>query len=376
MTTSRYDGPKTATPEQLDDAIALANRVFRSKGGDMRTDYPLLYHPDRTGQLHIFTSGGKPVSLVGMVVSDVTLCGCSTRVACIGSVCTDPEHRGQGLAGRLVSHAADTARDRGVPVMLISGGRTLYQRRGATDAGIFTQLTAGLNVFPALGADASIAPATEADCEEALRLFEGEPARFRRTLEDYTVLATRVRETFLVRRSGELVAAVSLARPHRGTVRVIELAGSRPSALAAARTVAAEWGAENLNLRGYPWDRALWDACARCGIEPALRTFRGTVKLLDAERLWQDLQPLLAERIGAREAASIEVEAKADELKIHTVVFRRGRDKVALRGPQKLTATLFGHPSRNPLGRFSKPLAQTLRRALPSPLAMYGLNYV
>jgi ribosomal protein S18 acetylase RimI-like enzyme len=55
----------------------------------------------------------------------------------ISAVCTDPAHRGQGLAGRLVTAVAAGIRDRGeTPFMHVSGGNTnairLYQALGFT----------------------------------------------------------------------------------------------------------------------------------------------------------------------------------------------------------------------------------------------------
>jgi len=101
---ANYVGPKTTELHQLKEVMALPKHVFRS---DCEGDLGLLFHPDRLGQLRIFESDGKPVSLVGMILNDTVLLGCSVRVACIGSVCTDEPHRGRGLAGRLVEDAVE-----------------------------------------------------------------------------------------------------------------------------------------------------------------------------------------------------------------------------------------------------------------------------
>lgn len=376
MAGTAYDGPKTATAEQLDDVVALANSVFRREGGDMAAEFPLLFHPQRTEQLHIFTHRGRPVSLVGVTVNDVTMLGCPTRIACLGSVCTAEAHRKRGLAGHLVNAAAAAARDQGASVLLISGGRTLYARRGAVDAGAFLEVSLAPEQIACDAAGLAVERLNEGDCEAALRLFEAEPVRFRRCVEDYAATVHCRCETRLARRGGEPVAVASLAQPKEKQVRLVEFAGSRPAVAAIVAGAARDSDAQRVTVRGYPWDRGLRDVFLGWSVKPELRTFRGTVKLLDPARLWEDFRPLLSERIGAEAAASIEVHAEADALKIHTLTFRRAGEEITLCRAAALTAALLGHPKRRPLGRNSRGLGGVLKRALPVPLPMYGLNYV
>ena len=59
----------------------LATSVFRSKGGDMAIEYPLLFRAGPKSQLHIFMHGGNVVSMVGMTIFDASVRGCTTRLA-------------------------------------------------------------------------------------------------------------------------------------------------------------------------------------------------------------------------------------------------------------------------------------------------------
>ena len=385
--TSEYVGPRGAAPELLEATVALANRNFRSDNGDMGKQFPLLFHPERLDQLRVFTAQDKPVSLVGVTIDDVVLLGCSTRIACVGSVCTDESARGRGLAGRLVDDAAAHATAGGASVMLISGGRTLYTRRGATSGGLFHRYTIATERLRPEGQEVSIVEVSPDRCGQALRIYESEPIRFRRGEQEYTLQIAcnwtldQAGRTYLVQcAAGPLaVVSVSCAGPGRPdeapTLGVWEIAGARRAVVAALPQIAESYQAETVMIDAYATDRALRDACATFGADPELVAHPGIVKLLDAGRLWQDFAPLLRERIGET-ASELQIETEADELKIHTLTFRHGRESLTLRGHRELTAALFGTPDLDPMADYSSPLAESLRRALPLPLPLYGLNFV
>jgi len=387
-TTDEYAGPLTPTGAQLEAVVALANRVFRAAGGDMGEDYPLLFHRDRLDQLRIFTEAGRCVSLVGMTINDVVLLGCPLRIACIGSVCTDESARGRGLASRLMDDAYERAAAAGAPVMLISGGRGLYTRRGASGGGRFAKYVVPVGSIQAAGADLTIGEVGPETAALALRLFDAEPIRFSRTEEEYTALVACRRvgnnpgSTYLVRRAGEPPAVLSV-HPVRTdnsagskTIAVQELAGSRPAALAGLRRIAGNFGAQAVQIYAYMGDRAMRRACAAAGAELEVVAHTGTVKLLDAGRLWKGFGPLLAERIGTEAAAKLRLRAQADELKIHTLSFELSDERFVVHGAEKVVAALFGSPQLDPLAGAPGELGQTLRAALPLPLPMYGLNYI
>ena len=388
MTPDEYQGPLTVTPDLLEATIELANRNFIGfPGGDMGRGFPLLYDKERLERLRILVRAGRPVSLVGLIVEDVAAMGCSTKIGCIGSVCTDEADRGRGLASRLVGEAEDRARSQAAAVMLISGGRGLYQRRGSVRAGLFHQYTLSTPQLPPDDPRLSVDYLPPAGCREALGLFESEPVHFRRTDRDYARLivcgsaADSAARSFLVRHGRHCLAVASLQPfgPIIGedrTIEVCELAGSRQAVLAALRRIAERHQAEAVRIHAYCCDYALQDACCALGGGTEIVPVGGLVKLLDANRLWRDFAPLLAERIGPDAAGGTTIHAEADELKIHTLTFRLGGDALTLRGPRELTAALFGAPDLDPLAGRRGRLADILRNALPLPLPLYGLNFV
>jgi len=387
----QYVGPQALPPERLEAAVALANRVFRQgrgADGDMAREFPTLFCRDRMEQLRTITCGDEPVSLVGMVAGDVVLLGCPLRVVCIGSVCTDEAHRQAGLAGRCLDDAVRCAIDGGASLMLISGGRSLYRRRGAFSCGRFVKYALPADALPPAGEELEIVEVTSETAGEALRLFEAEPIRFRRCEADYATLVLcggvmdRPGGTYLARRDGEAAAVVSVNAP-RGdepnrapTVSVRELAGERRTALGLLSKLADHYAAGSVEIDAYPTDVALKLACAAPAGTAERVGSPYTLKLLDADRLWSAFRPLLAERIGASAAAKLRIAAEADELSIHGLAFESAGERFEAAGAREVTAALFGSTELDPLAGAAGALGRTLRRALPLPLPLYGLNYI
>ncbi|HQK92266.1 MAG TPA: GNAT family N-acetyltransferase [Armatimonadota bacterium] len=376
-----YSGPKHASAEQLCDVVALSSRVFDA---DMGAEFPLLFDAERLDQLLIYDLDGVPVSLVGMTLDDTSLLGCPVRVACIGSVCTDPAHRGAGLAGRLMDAAVTQAVAGGAAIMLISGGRSLYTRRGAFPEGRFPGYDIPGPSLPAVDSSIVLEPVSDETVGSVCRLFESEPIRFRRDPLDYRrrvgcgVMVCSPAATYGVRRAGELVAALSVNLPAKseGALVVREMAGSRAAILAALAHLVRLHPAASVTVETYASDYGMRDVCQLLGVSPRWESFPGTVKVLDVRRLWSDFAPLLAERIGAGNYEAIRVWAEADELRVHRLVFELGNETVEVDGDRSVVATLFGSVHSEPLAGMGGHLAGLLRQALPLPLPRYGLNFV
>jgi hypothetical protein len=273
--------------------------------------------------------------------------------------------------------------------MLISGGRSLYTRRGAYSIGTFARYTFAADVISA-GGGLSVEPVAAENAplaKEALRLFECEAIRYRRDIGDYRTqlasrnLVNRPGETFLVRRGGQATAVLSVNLPgctpkQKDEMIVQEFAGSRPDVLAAARSLAGRSPAASVQVEAYVEDLTLVSLAAEAGAKRELHAFPGTVKILDVAALWEDYWPLLAERLTPAVASSIEVSFQADDLAVQSVEFRRGGECVKIDGAKESLCAFFDPSEASPLAAAQGELGGLLRQALPLPLPMYGLNYV
>lgn len=381
-----YTGPVVLHPERLEQIGALADSVFRGgRPGVMAATYPLLFDRGRMDQLRVFTFQGKPVSLAGVLIRDLVLGGCEVRAAMLGSVCTDAAHRGKGLADHLLSDTIDHARRQGATVMIISGGRGLYIRRGARTTGHLLEV-----ILPADAIDPPERLVYEevgaANASIAQRLIETEPVRYRwwpqafRAVIESGHAADQPAQTFLVRAGarGDAVALITAQIPRTDAadapLAVVEFAGSRTAVLAAATTLARRHQRKTLRLVAQPGDPHMADLIATHNATTRSISLDATVKILDFKGLWRSILPLIRERIG-NIADQIEIEEQWTEGNLTELRMSLNDDTFVIRDPQAIVDLLFG---KEPLAAWDDApatLAEVLKPAFPLPLPAYGLSY-
>lgn len=367
-------------PQEIPELVFLANRVFRPSGeGNMEREYPLLITSENAENLRVARTTGEEksqiVSHVGICLRDVSLLGVRIRVASIGAVCTDPDHRGAGLASRLMTDAREHAIARGASLMLISGGRGLYRRLGYIPAGSFPQ-----HRFPAAAAATTsritAALLQPADLSAVIALQQCEPVRFRRPLEDWRkllyagTLMNQPSDLWVVRSEGKIVAYVGVQRPRQSEqwVRALEIGGARGRIAEVASGIAAHYQAPGLEITGPAGD-LISGASDSLGLETSRASFAGTVGIIDPTTFLRSIRPLLTERADT----SLELEPHHDG-----AILRAGGDEVELTTMAQLTALVFGSeleyqaalPDAAPV-KFAQ-----LSGVLPIPLPWYGYNYV
>ena len=250
-------------PQDLPRVTAAANAVFRAppRVGDMGREYPLLFDARHADRLWIAEEapGGALLAHAGYALFDAVVPGRRLRVACFGSVFTDPAHRGRGLATLLLERGAEAARAAGAALALISGSRGLYQRLG------FDPLPpVGFHLCPAAAGPVEARPATAADAGDIAALIalqEREPSRFVRAADDWArlldagVVFYNPGAVWLFGREGRPVAYAAVE--DRASLRAPEVGGDRAALAAALPALAAHLGASAISVIDLPHDRAL-----------------------------------------------------------------------------------------------------------------------
>lgn len=373
------DGPCNARGEDIPSLVTLANQVFRPapRPGDMGREFPVLLSPRNADNLLIFREAGKVVSHVGVLRQTIHTRGVDLPVACIGAVCTDPEHRKTGLAGQLMDMAIRRSIEAGDILMPISGKRTLYVSRGATSLG--PQVRFRVPISPSLpgGSDFAICPYESAGWARLAALQAREPIRYNWTDREPLILKA-IRQfggvcLLASRTGGELAAALLFCVNHPmyggqdGFGRVVQFLGD-------ARAIPAllAYAASRLELKGMDWtvlstaSPSVAQLLADLGGVGKTQITNWTVVILNLVKLVEKIAPAAAQ-------AGVELSAKRSVL----TVAAEGKS-VALAARDLQVELLFRGP-----GTWSAPLAempQELRIAcggvLPVPLPDYGINYV
>lgn len=99
-------GPCGAATHQVPAVAALADEVFAVRPGWLAGMYPTLFHAANAHRLRTFWDGPLPVSPVAVWRGEMETFRRRLQVARVGSVCTLPAYRGQGVAGTLRGDAA------------------------------------------------------------------------------------------------------------------------------------------------------------------------------------------------------------------------------------------------------------------------------
>jgi len=366
-------------PEELPALLELVDRIFRSRRpGQMGREYPLLFSEANLEQLRIIRADGKPVAHVGICLRDATILGCRIRVAGIGSVGTDPDYRGRGMASALMEDARRHSILHGASLMLISGTRGLYHRLGYVQVGRF------LSVIAPAGAGGGVLPRRfgPADLATVIALHQREPIRYLRPRDDWCAmlacenLMNQPADLWLVEEQGTTVAYVATQRPSESAVdrpiRAYEFAGDRRAVVEALPALARHYGAAEIELVCQPEEGAIVAEARRRLWRTGWRPFPGTLGVIDAPTFLAAIRPYLEEQLG-RDLAGLEIEPLPEG-----AIFRRAGAEYRLETRGALTALLFGGETdeARAIAPAPEPVAEALNRAFPMPLLWYGYNYV
>jgi GNAT superfamily N-acetyltransferase len=371
--------------EELGSLVALANRVFMPGGqGEMGAMFPLLFCQENLESLRIVGGPDGPVAHVGFCVRDAVLLGARLRVALIGAVCTDPAHRGAGMASALMADVRHHARKVGASLMLISGGRGLYHRLGYVNVGRFSRYQLGAADLRGVGSPGiSITECPQGDLPALAALQQQEPVRFLRSASDWQKLiraghlACAPSDLLQIRQDGHLVAYAGVQRPRAGDARgagmahIREIAGSRSALVDALPLLLERYGGPAVDLLTLSSDTELAAQARRHGWTAKTEAFSGTLGVIDPLVLLAALWPVLTERSPA--AAGLRI--RGDE---NGATFELGTEQYHVPSPGPLAALLFAGETEE--ARAIPPragaLGEVLNALFPLPLFYYGYDFV
>jgi len=322
----------------------------------------------------VIARDGRLVSHIRIVYNTVSLYGCRLKIASIGGVCTHPDYRGQGTATILLDHCITESAGAGASLMLISGGRGLYRRAHAVDAGPTLEARLTPTSIEPTSPPLTARRGTPEDWFACASLYQSEPVRFVRRADFFRhAFEHSHRETWVIDSNGSPAAYVVLSR-HWGTSPenrrriAAEYAGSRAALADALPALFEAGGYEQIEFAVPTHDRELAGIFARLGLGLRPGTLEDhTIRVLDVHRLMRRLGPYVAARLPRLQARRLSFVQEEDGC-----IFRLGDEKVGL-SLAKSAALVLGGPKAP---KVPGELGRVLASLFPVPFPMPGMNYV
>ena len=335
------EGPRALKREELESAVELADRVLANGEKRMQKVYPLLLSEDNAENLRVFVDKGKVVSLVGMLPRELNIYGHKVYVGLIGSVGTYPEYRGKGLATKLLNDTEARAMKNGISLFYISGGRNLYKRFGAVNAGVFYTAT-----ISEKKENPEVRKATVGDVAKICEIHSRKPVKFMRYFDDFLKVfqtghaVDKKAEYFIFKDS----YAIFVERD--GQPRVVEYGGDEREVLEIIKHVLSKSDHYEalIHFPGFSAFRVIMP-------EKKRRGFFGTVKILSNEMFFDQIKGYFLERLPKR---------RAEKLK----------EQLSCMDTPSLTKFLFGSIEGDP------EIPADLEGVLPIPIPDYGADFI
>lgn len=350
------NSPNTADISDFKSVLELINQVFRISRGfepTMQAEFPILLNEKNIENITVIKENEKLVSAASYLPWDISIEGVKIKAASIGAVCTAEAYRGLGYSSRTLDFAEQKMKACGIDLLLVSGTRALYKRRGLVEVKSFYEYRfepENLNL------DFSLMDYENAYLSEILRLYAQNSTRYFRTREEFETLLYSATipwgifsyKVYLIKSKENIVGYIAIKISDGETAEVMELFGAQDIVKSALSQLAYKLGLKYINYAVHFKDRKNILA----GIKASEINNRGTIKLLNFKGFMEKLRPYFSQYISEEllnelefreleEGYCIALEHESLLIKdigeVTKLVFEGNTDKLELSGREKLS---------------------------------------
>jgi hypothetical protein len=377
------EGPRGCRKEELDEVIGLINKTFRTANGykpTMGEEFQLMLGEGNLENIRIILEDGVPAANVNFYKSTILIEGVPVKAASIGAVCTNTNSRGKGYSSIILDDCERLMKEDSTRLMLVSGTRSLYTRRGCTAVGkcylfIIEPSEASRDNLQLQEYDDSL-------LEIMAKLYNKECTRYYRTHKEFKYLlkgatipwAGFTYKTYVVKYAEDYCAYVVLRLVHDKegiSASVVEAAGDREIVYKALQE------AIRLNsLKHIKYFCTFNDDSTRV-LKKEKQYFSewnllGTVKILDFQGLMKDLMTYFAQYLDKGTIENIRFYEKGDKY-----IFSLKGETLEIDNIQDLTKLIFGSKEDTVREFADRPLInEFITRVFPLPFVWTAnLNY-
>ena len=380
------EGPRAAKLDELSKIIRLVNSVFMSRRGlppVMGDLFPQLFNKHNLENLRVIVQDGNPISHVGIWEGKILIYGCLFKIGMIGSVCTHPEHRGKGYASALVEDAFSKMKKDHVDFVLISGFRNLYRRAGCVEAGRVYTYKIKHGTLDLNRENIRIEGYKEGQVKDLVEVYQREPIRYLRSLEEFRLLAERGFQCSdiklkinIAKGGGKPLAYIATKFIYdENEPSIAEYAGSRDIVLCLIENLFKDLNIETLKLTVPHHDSSMLHLLESQKLEKPRSEATASMAIINPQSFLEKIKPYLEERMGKKESHKFVSDLMYGQINLYL----DGKE-VGFQDPQALTLLFFGAPEKlkdpsQPKVKIN-PYRESLLNVLPLPTPMYELNYI
>ncbi len=384
------EGPRGLRIEEMQSMKRLADICFW-KG--LVDKYPQLFNEDNLENLRVIVEDGEVISHVGMTEQYLSVYGCLLQVACIGAVCTHPDYRRRGLATRLFNDACEKAYRDGVDFMMVSGAGRLYIKAGCRIiVGSDYEVNIKLGEAEEFSShDVKIKKIEEEkDLHIMASIYQREPVRFLRRLEDYKrafkckhvlnrqsdfllLMKGNVPRAYIIlpdmERSCEVIPGLRKKNP---PVRICEYAGERSTIMESLNRIMQNYSLDELTIRIPKYDDVMIAHMKEKELNLEEVDSFGTLRIINFTQLMERMRLYFEEIIGYSEAEKLRFKEENG-----SYIIGYESESVVIQDVAEATKLIFGSKD-TPIDQFIEKgkLYDILKKILPIPVPWYGMNFV
>lgn len=349
------EGPRAARICELQMVIDLINLIFRINNNmapTMEEEFPLLLCKDNIDNIRVIVDNGKPVSDINYYKTNIHIEGSIIKAASIGAVCTHPDCRGRNLATSILDDVEERLKDDGIDIMLVSGDRGLYLRRGCTIVGGFVRST--LNNFENNFFKGKLVEYDKKYLPVMARIYSQESTRFHRSLYEFenilrgsTVSWSKYTyKIYLISNNGRMTGYI-IVQCRDGKTRtgsLIEYAGDRKDICSALMSASKTLDLSEMAVYASKYD-PINAMLEEMGAKVENFHQQGTVKIINYTSFMDRLRPYFAQYLPHDIDEALRFSEDRDTYKINVL-----GEEIAIEGQNALNYIIFGETEEGKIG--------------------------
>ncbi len=279
-------------------ALKLFGPVLRPQNpSQLAQEFPLVFSPGSKGEVRVLFEGEQALSGAAFLVREAILHPeGKLSIGAIGSVSTDPNYRGRGLASEVLLQCEKDLADAGCSLALLwAPSPKLYQNNGYIEIGMEIDFfVSAESIVHQPNLPGVVLPLdVSADLESCWELYQSHSARVNRTREEFSQLLTAPgMELFIHKRIGKIQAYGAVGKGADFKETMHEWAGDPQGVLAIVQHYLRQNAREGMGLVCSGASKEFIQYFTEKNYE-ALPGFLGMIKLLNIEKLLEDLSPVL-----------------------------------------------------------------------------------